>query len=166
MRTMISPQRGVNRQQQHGVALIVALILLLTLSLIGAVAMQTSTKEERMSGHFRDRNLAFQAAEAALREAEQILLSQPPPLPMVIDRMPDPSDLTSYDWDEAEVFSGTLQGVFAPPRFFIERAREEGSVSVGPPTDDQGLYRVTARGQGGTEDAIVILQTLVRRPPF
>ena len=35
--------------------------------------MQTTTMEEKMAGNMRDRNLAFQAAEAALRTGEGYL---------------------------------------------------------------------------------------------
>lgn len=38
------------------------------MTLIGTTAMQ-GTHQQRMAGNMRDRNLAFQAAEAALREA-------------------------------------------------------------------------------------------------
>ena len=58
-------------QQQSGAVLIISLIMLLLLTLIGASSMQTSSLEEKMAGNLRDRNLAFQAAESALRDAEQ-----------------------------------------------------------------------------------------------
>jgi len=47
------------------------LIFLVILTLLGLTAMQSGILEERMSGNARDRNLAFQAAEAALRDAER-----------------------------------------------------------------------------------------------
>lgn len=56
--------------RQSGVALLTGLIFLIILTLLGITAMQTSIMEERMSGNTRDRNIAFQAAEAALRDAE------------------------------------------------------------------------------------------------
>jgi type IV pilus assembly protein PilX len=56
---------------QSGAVLIVSLIMLLLLTLIGASSMQTTSLEEKMAGNLRDRNLAFQAAESALRDAEQ-----------------------------------------------------------------------------------------------
>jgi len=57
--------------QQSGAVLIISLIMLLLLTLIGASSMQTTSLEEKMAGNLRDRNLAFQAAESALRDAEQ-----------------------------------------------------------------------------------------------
>jgi type IV pilus assembly protein PilX len=56
--------------RERGVSLVVALIFLIILTILGLTAMRVATMEERMSGNSRDRSLAFQAAEAALRDAE------------------------------------------------------------------------------------------------
>ncbi len=56
-----------------------ALIFLVLLTLLGVSAMQTATMEERMAGNMRNENLAFQAAEAALRDAEDLLGGAAPP---------------------------------------------------------------------------------------
>lgn len=61
---------GGTFQSQRGVSLVVSLIFLVILTLLGLTAMRVATMEERMSGNARDRNIAFQAAEAALRDAE------------------------------------------------------------------------------------------------
>ncbi len=53
-----------------GAELIVALIMLLLITIVGVSAMQTTTMEEKMAGNLRDRHIAFQAAEAALRQGE------------------------------------------------------------------------------------------------
>ena len=63
--------RSFGRDREQGIALVTGLIFLLLMTLIGATAIQTTSLDERMAGHVRDRNLAFQAAEAALRDAEQ-----------------------------------------------------------------------------------------------
>ena len=57
--------------QQSGAVLIISLIMLLLLTLIAASSIQTTTLEEKMAGNVRDRNIAFQAAESAIRDAEQ-----------------------------------------------------------------------------------------------
>lgn len=62
-----------NRQQ--GAALIVGLIFLVALTLLGLASMQSTILQERMAGGSRDRSLAFQAAEAALRDAKRDILS-------------------------------------------------------------------------------------------
>lgn len=60
--------------RQKGATLIVALMFLVVLTLLGISAMSTTTVEERMARNSRDYNIAFQAAEAALRDAEQDIL--------------------------------------------------------------------------------------------
>ncbi len=64
-------QRSFNHSRQRGAVLLVALIMLLLLTILGAAAMRDTNLQERMAGNMRDHNLAFQAAEAALRFAEQ-----------------------------------------------------------------------------------------------
>lgn len=68
---MTQPCRPLKRQA--GVVLVISLIMLLLLTLIGISSMQTVIIEERMAGNMGDRNLAFQAAESALRHAEKFI---------------------------------------------------------------------------------------------
>jgi len=56
--------------RQQGASLLVGLIFLVILTMFGLMALRVATVEERMSGNARDRSVAFQAAEAALRDAE------------------------------------------------------------------------------------------------
>ncbi len=63
-------------QRERGVVLIVGLVVLVILSLLAVGSMRSTTLEERMTHNSQDRQIAFQVAEAALREAE-LLLSQP-----------------------------------------------------------------------------------------
>ncbi|HEY8024591.1 MAG TPA: PilX N-terminal domain-containing pilus assembly protein [Burkholderiaceae bacterium] len=60
----------LRENKQSGAALVVGLIFLVILTLLGLTAMQTGILEERMAGNSRDHNIAFQAAEAALRDGE------------------------------------------------------------------------------------------------
>jgi type IV pilus assembly protein PilX len=55
---------------QRGVALFVALILLVLTTLIAVAASRSTLLQERMSGNMYDRTIAFQRAESALRAAE------------------------------------------------------------------------------------------------
>ncbi|MES2072678.1 MAG: PilX N-terminal domain-containing pilus assembly protein [Pseudomonadota bacterium] len=64
------------KYRQQGVSLILSLIFLVVLSLLGLSAIQNSTLQERMSNNLRDRNIALQAAELALRDAERDLASK------------------------------------------------------------------------------------------
>jgi type IV pilus assembly protein PilX len=65
-------------KEQSGVVLFVALMLLLILSMIGVTVARMQTVEERMARNENIRQLATQAAEAALRNAEYLLLNAPP----------------------------------------------------------------------------------------
>jgi type IV pilus assembly protein PilX len=58
------------RRRQRGVALVVALVLLLVITVMGLASMRGTSLQERMSANMYDRSLAFQRAEAALRGAE------------------------------------------------------------------------------------------------
>jgi len=57
--------------RQHGAVLIIALLFLVILTILGVTAMTATTFEEKISGNTRDLNVAFQAAEAALRDARR-----------------------------------------------------------------------------------------------
>ena len=59
------------RKAQRGISLFVVMMFLIILSILGVVALQTSTFSARIAGNEADRALAFQAAEAALRDAEK-----------------------------------------------------------------------------------------------
>ncbi|WP_097462271.1 pilus assembly PilX family protein [Mangrovitalea sediminis] len=56
---------------QKGSVLLISLVFLLLLTIVGVTAMNISTLQEHMAGNYRDQDLAFQAAEAALLEGEQ-----------------------------------------------------------------------------------------------
>ena len=61
------------KQSERGVALIVALLLLVVIALTGIASMRTTIQQERMSGNSVDRALAMQASESAMREARQLI---------------------------------------------------------------------------------------------
>ena len=62
------PSRCVPRRQR-GLALFVALILLVVITLLGLAAVHGTLMQQKMSANFYDREVAFQAAEAAMRQA-------------------------------------------------------------------------------------------------
>ena len=61
------------KMRQSGMVLVVSLIILVVVTLLAISALRVTTLEERMAGNTRDRQLAFQAAEYALREAQDFL---------------------------------------------------------------------------------------------
>ena len=64
-----------DRSKQSGVVMFVALILLLILSLLGVTAARMQTVEERMARNDDNRQMGQQTAEAALRSAENGLIT-------------------------------------------------------------------------------------------
>lgn len=60
-------------RSQQGVVLIVGLIMVLLISLIALAAIRGSGLQEAMVGNMRGRNLAFQAAESAVKDAEDFM---------------------------------------------------------------------------------------------
>jgi type IV pilus assembly protein PilX len=172
-------------QKQQGVVLIITLLILLLLTVIGVNAMQTNTQEEKMAGNMRDRNLAFEAAEAALRDAEAFL--SPDGTIVNLDAFTGsnglygPSDTlpadffdgTNWDASTSKAYSGTVGGVYAQPRFIIQVVQqftaEETEINAGggygsgaSDTSESGtvtMFRITARGAGGSDRSQVILQS-------
>jgi len=63
MKRLIKP----NISKQKGAALFVALILLLVLTIVGLSASQRSQLQEKMAANIHIQNVAFNAAESALR---------------------------------------------------------------------------------------------------
>lgn len=62
--------RSARPARQQGAALYVALVMLVLLAMIGIVGMQVAGLQERMAANYLNTNLAFQAAEAGVRERE------------------------------------------------------------------------------------------------
>jgi type IV pilus assembly protein PilX len=63
------------RKAQQGVALVVALLLLILIAIVGLAAIRGTVIQQRMASNTYDRQLAFQAAEAALRIAASNITS-------------------------------------------------------------------------------------------
>ncbi|SEO72941.1 pilus assembly PilX family protein [Aquisalimonas asiatica] len=143
---------------QRGAVLVVSLVLLAVMTLIGVFAMRGTTLEERMAGNLRDRDMAFQAAEGALREAER-----------EFSRSMALQDPTSDSWedrlDQGFEYTPEASGNFqlaAPAQYVIEEFPPEADLE-GRPLGDDRRYRVTARAVGGSTEAVVVLQTEFRR---
>jgi len=162
----------MHQKAQIGSALIISLVFLLLLTMIGVASIQDSTLQERMAGNERDRNLAFQAAEAALRAGEDRLKQSG----LVFSSSgtgglisPDYSGLRpweeAYPWSSrSQLVPDTYPGLHSMPRYAIEWIVTQTIT----PSDDMeapqvNSYRVTARAAGGSADAVVVLQSTVSR---
>ena len=66
-------RRRAGARRQRGAVLVISLVILLLLTLVGVTGMQSTTLEERMAGNSRQRDVAFQAAETAFRDAEWLI---------------------------------------------------------------------------------------------
>ena len=163
------------RVRQQGAALIVSLLLLLIMTVLGVTSMRTTTLQERMAGNLRDNNLAFQSAEAALRQGEDFLeLATVPPftgsngLLQMQSGAGQASYWNQYDWPALgrAAVAPAADLVAEAPRYVIEELpplpAQGDSLRFGA-LPDVGFYRITAYGVGGTTDAVSILQTTYRR---
>ena len=151
-------------RKQHGATLIIALVFLVALTLLGATAAQNSGLEERMSSNTRNRDLAFQAAEAALRYVQANLSSgdnirsldysgSTTGLRIYNAALADDATFwgTTFVWSTATARNSTdvISQVASQPLFVVDRMPPIGTVEI---------YRVTARGVGRDGNAVVILQ--------
>ncbi len=163
-------------RHQAGVALITGLIFMVVLTLLAIAAMRTTTLEELMARNARDRDLAFQAAEAALRAGEEELTGAVPPALAAgtahSTRITDGSLreywINTHPWaTQSVVSSWQPAGTSAPPRYVIELMSTGAGTGGGglgfAPLTDQGVYRVTARGIGSSANTVVILQAIYQR---
>ncbi|QSA99167.1 pilus assembly protein PilX [Methylococcus sp. EFPC2] len=170
---------------QKGAVLVVSLIMLLLMTLLGVTALQTITLEEKMAGNMRDRSLAFQAAESALRAGEIFLSQATLPVFNCANGLykanasgtncatATPDLWASVDWTSSNVttYSGTLSGVANNPAYIVEEfsaasaSASGGSLEAGTvyTSGVPNTYRITARGTGGTASSVVILQSTFKR---
>lgn len=174
MRPARYPPRG-----QRGLSLMMTLIMLVATSLIGVTLVQSSLFQERIAGSHRNLDTAFQAAEAALRDAETDLLTVRLPAGDVTLAAAAsctssgaclPSDeggtpiWKSVNWTAApSVAYGAQTGVAAlpvvaaQPRYIIEPIQTTVGVSLkGKPCY---AYRITARGVGGDATGVATTQS-------
>ena len=72
---MNRPPLACTRSQQSGVALVIALILLVVLSLLAATTLRNAASTEQVNSNVRQSQLAQQAAETALRYCEDAVVN-------------------------------------------------------------------------------------------
>ena len=171
--------------RNHGVALFISLVLLLILTIAGVSAVQTTTLETRMARNEHDTLLAFQAAESALRDGEafiETLVSTAGFNPAGNNGLWTVAELGDPEpWEDPDVWTGgssrpadTEVGevVAEQPRYLVEHVatviQEENAYQIEDPyagtaSDRVEIFRVTARGVGGTERAQVLLQSTYGR---
>jgi len=179
--------RTATKYAQSGIALAIALVFLLLMTIIGVSAMSTSALQEKMAGNLKDKHWSFNQAESGLTEGERILCEDYP------GRIPniDPSNTTdglyrtsttgdpvwkTVDWSGTDVFTHpgwagdnyiSIPGrkfVAERPKFIIEEVQEvkenlKGSFEYSRRGGSRMMYRITSRGVGGTANAVSIVQS-------
>ncbi len=161
--------------------MVIALVMLLVLTLLATASARMTLMEERMTGNTQDRNIAFQAAEAALRAGEdQAQLPTLPDFDMNEEGLYTPNGPAddpvweTVDWsdvddvilyEELEDAPGALAGASASVVVEqLPRVIGPGtSLAVDTSVDEASFYRITSRGVGVSGNATVTLQTTFKR---
>ncbi|MFT7413442.1 MAG: type IV pilus assembly protein PilX [Methylophagaceae bacterium] len=163
--------------KQQGVALVISLIMLLLMTLLAISSMNTTILEEKMAGNYKDRNMAFQAAEAGVRAGETYLRTTPvlPVFDGTTLGLYKPTVSGSSQWErvvwtktsnEVREYLNSLSNVAAKPLYIIEELLPVndtgGSLEAGVALENR-YYRITSQAVGGTDTAVVMLQTTYKR---
>lgn len=106
------------RRGQRGAILIVSIIILLVMTMVGVSSMMSTTLQERMSGSSRQRTVARQTAEAALRAAEAFMRAN-------ITSTPTLSN-----------FDGSTAGLYANATFYGQINQLKPAEGTGNPLGD------------------------------
>lgn len=187
MKTQAHHQQPSRPVKQKGIVLIMVLSLLLALTILGVSSMSTSTLETRMANNFQDRNSAFQAAEAALREGERLVevsnfdgtefsnncnggLCQ-----CIKDDCAYNGDNTQTFWEQNTVwntstkyktYTSSALGVSLPARYIVEHM---GNTCPDDEPDcilngtEKRMFRITVIGYGASANAKVMLQSTYKK---
>lgn len=174
-----------NQHNQHGAVLITGLIFMVVLTLLAVASMRNTGLEEKMAANAQNQNMAFQAAEAALREGLSQVYSgtitstsgfTPGCTTVAPKGLCMPSTTGTPIWEQkpwgtalpaitVAPFSGTpLQNVANPPQYIIELLPSVPctgcSIVTGraPEAGKSTAFRVTARGWGQTLEAQATVQ--------
>jgi len=174
-----------NTLNQSGAVLFVGLMMLLIMSLIAVTSMQSSTLEQRMAGNSRDSLVALQSAEAALKAGEKFLDTAALTVSLTdfdtngADALYDNSDDELWktisnsasgwaDTNSQRYTDFNPSNVNSEPRYIIQHIAETQvapkllveNYGEGQADETIQLFRVTARGTGGSNNTEVFLQSL------
>ena len=176
--------------KQKGAVLIVSLLMLLVTTLLGITSMSTTVMEEKMVGNSRQKQLAFQGAEAALRAGEvwlrtsvisvttfETLFNTGGAAELYWERGPTAALTTNsvaFDiynpnaWAIGNSIQTTqaLQTNQPNPRYIIEYMGRTGEAPLDPyiPDDRRYAFRVTAIGEGTDNITNYVTRSTFRIP--
>jgi type IV pilus assembly protein PilX len=189
-----NPQRHASRLAtgQRGTALVAGLVFLVILVLLGLSASSAAIQQEIVVRNIRDENLAFRAAETALRTAETWIQNNKGPTPpdmagLLLGTDPTIHNSVTTDlcgklcksgdaswWgDEKNLFvveygenplnpATPIPDVAEQPSYVIELAGMHKSLAPNDPTPPTRSYRITARGVGINDKTVRVVQTVYR----
>ena len=180
--------RPPSRHARRGFSLIVVLLMTAVLAALSLGAMNTSLLQERMAGNARDKNIALQSAEAALRDAEVDIaahLSAASPFSSACDAgLCVPPSMTATDatstpvwktlaWDQAHTrgygrYTGAaaLPDVAAQPLYIVELLPRlppgvGSTLNLGSQdTPQPQAFRITVRATGMRASTVAMLQSV------
>lgn len=170
------------QHRQSGSVLILAMLILVVLTILGVSSMSTTSLEEKMAGNFRDRQIAFNAAETALAHAEKFVNDTINSASVftssggLYDSYDGPTQQNAFDdawWTDANSIqmsgADSIAEVYTQPRYTIEYRGEVGaeegtSVNIGGYGESSGggeitSFRVTVRATGLSDNSVVFLQS-------
>lgn len=140
--------------RQSGMTLIVSLVILMALTILGVTSMQSTRTEISMAGNLRESGIAFNAAEAGLRAAEDfvnnsttITIFNDPSIGLYPELVPDPPYGQSATWDASQTASTTLPYVIEQPKFIVHYLGDRSQNEVAA---------VNIAGYGGGQPGITI----------
>jgi type IV pilus assembly protein PilX len=169
-------------KKQKGAVLIVSMIFLVIMTLIGMAGIEVTGLEEKMAAQSRDRQMAFEAAEAALHDGEAYLES--------VVTMPafdgsnglyTPKTDGTNNWDDWSALGTSVRSMrsqvtdsdkkgfsqlSAFATYIIEElaaSAPDDSKEAGKAKEQRRYYRITARAVGLSSSSEVKLQSVYKR---
>jgi len=167
------------RQGQQGFILLTALVFIIVLTVIVISTVDLSTSDEKIARNSRDKDIAFAAAEAALRDA-QIYISGGYQFPYTPNNNPANYPAEIAQPEQSDFFNtgdpnyaftsqiGTVTqspqiiGVNAQPRYLIDIVRIAAPNSICNSTPF--VFRITAQSEGRSPNTRSTLQELYCPP--
>ncbi|MCP4331662.1 MAG: hypothetical protein GY785_03310 [Gammaproteobacteria bacterium] len=170
-----------SQHKQRGVALVVSLIILVSLTMLGLTSIQRTTTDLAMAGNQRETGLMFQAAEIGLNHAETFIENSStnsdftkPALGLHQVLANDttynsPNYFDDTTWAASSQYAATTLDAYEQPRYMIEYLgdRSQNPLSEGLNIEDYNtqvtgevasIYRSTSRGVGLTGNSFRYVQ--------
>ena len=168
-------------KKQQGVALVVSMIILISLTMLGLTAIQRSTIDLAMAGNQREVGLMFQSAEVGLVKAEDFVEASTTNadfddtslgLYTVAASDPNyssPDYFAGATWTASSQVAATSLDAYEQPRYMIEYLGDRSqnplaAINIGGYGTQQtgdivSIYRSTSRGAGLTGNSFRYVQS-------